>query len=178
MTPTPNRVTHYKGMWFKGHHYRVHKVDENRQTFDYGIASYFTIDFQSHVHDANIKTYTIRYYGLVEDILELNFRSFKEVLFNVRWFRNTRVGNHPTTYIHENDFCIIDHTRFEKTSEPYVFPDQCEQIFLCHHPIEQSKSFVIEYNPISIRVVQPSNYDQRIPEQMESDGGIDDEFNE
>ena len=102
----------------------------------------------------------------MEDILEPNFISFKEVLFNARWFRNIVVGNRPTTYIHENDFCIIDHTRFEKTSEPYVFPDQCEKIFLCHHPIEQSKSFVIEYNPRSVRVVQPSNYDQPNLEQM------------
>ena len=57
--PEENRVTHYKGMWFKGHHYCVHKVDENRLTFDCGIASYFTVDFQSHVHDENIKTDTL-----------------------------------------------------------------------------------------------------------------------
>ena len=113
----------------------------------------------------------------MEDILEINFRSFKEVLFNARWFRNIVVGNRPTTYIHENDFCIIDHTRFEKTSESYVFPYQCEKIFLCHHPIEQSKSFVIEYNPRSIRVVQLSSYDQPNLEQMAS-SGADNEFNE
>ena len=45
--PCDNKVTHYKGMWYKGHHYRVRKVDENRQAFDYGIAAYFTIDCQS-----------------------------------------------------------------------------------------------------------------------------------
>ena len=75
--PEENTVTHYKGMWYKGFHYRVQKVHENWQTFDCGIAAYFTVDCQSHVRDGNLKTDTLQYYGLVEDILELNFRSFK-----------------------------------------------------------------------------------------------------
>ena len=57
--PEENRATHHKGMRYTGRHYRVRKVDENRQTFDCGIASYFTVDFQSHVHDENIKTDTL-----------------------------------------------------------------------------------------------------------------------
>jgi len=172
-----NKVTHYKGLWCKGRHYRVRKLDENRKTIDCGIATYFIVDFQSHVRDGNIKTDTLRYYGLIEDILELNFRSFKVVLFEAKWFRNIVVGNHPTTYMHENGFCIINHTRFEQTDEPYVFPDQCEQIFLCCHPTERSKSFVIEYNPRSIRVFQPSHEEQPISAEMSSNGSSDDEFN-
>ena len=27
--PEENKVTHYKGMWYKGFHYRVQKVHEN-----------------------------------------------------------------------------------------------------------------------------------------------------
>jgi len=114
----------------------------------------------------------------VQDILEHNFKSFKVVLFNAILFRNIVAGNHPTTYMHENGFCIIDHTRFEQTDEPYVFPDQCEQIFLCHHPTKWSKSFVIEYNPRSVRVLQRSNDDQPIPEKMSSDGSSDEEVDE
>jgi len=57
--PEENMVTHYKGMWCKGRHYRVQKVDENRQTFDCGIVEYFIVDCQSHVHDENIKTDTL-----------------------------------------------------------------------------------------------------------------------
>ena len=91
------------------------------------------------------------------------------LLFNAVWFRNTVVGNHPTTYMHENGFCIINYSRFEQTDEPYLFPDQCEQIFLCCHPTECSKSFVIEYNPRSIRSFQHLHEDHPILEQMSSD---------
>ena len=124
--PEENKVTHYKGMWYKGHHYSVWKIDENRQTFDCGIAAYFTVDCQTHVRDGDIIIDTLRYYGLVEYILELNFIYFKVVLFNAKWFRNIVAGNHPTTYMHENGFCIINHSRFKKTDEPYVFPNQYE----------------------------------------------------
>ena len=87
------------------------------------------------------------------------------------------VGNHPTTYMHENGFCIINHSRFKKTDEPYVFFDQCEQKFLCRHLIECSKSFVIGYNTRSIRAFQYLHEDQPIVEKMSFDDSSDDEVN-
>ena len=93
------------------------------------------------------------------------------------WLINIMVGNHPKTYMHENRFCNINHSRCEQTDEPYVFPDQCEQIFLCCHPSECSKSFFIEYNPISIRSFQHLHEDHPILEKMSFDDSLYDEAN-
>ena len=51
------------------------------------------------------------------------------------------------------------------------------QIFLCHHPTNCSKSFVIEYNPRSIRSFQHLHEEHHILEQMSSDDSSDDEAN-
>ncbi|KAH9324812.1 hypothetical protein KI387_004990, partial [Taxus chinensis] len=134
-------VTHYKSMWAYGKHFRIEKMDKLRCTFDCGISAYFDV-----VDSGNIETKT-KYYGILEDIMELDFRAFRKVIFLVKWFSLIEKGNNRTIYMHDNGFPMIKTSDFMDTDEPYVFPEQCEQIFIIQDMQNPNWSSVIEHNP-------------------------------
>lgn len=139
-------------MWNFGHHYRIRKVDEKRQTYDCGVSASFEVECRSHANDRQPITSTLRYYGVLEDIIELDFMSFKKVIFRVEWYKLIEVGEEKTILLHNNGFHMINTSRFEATSEPYVFPSQCDQIFLIPNLEQPGWSFVIDYDPRGRRV--------------------------
>jgi len=84
---------------------------------------------------------------VLEDIIELDFMSFKKVIFHVEWYKLIKVGEEKTILLHNNIFHMINTSRFEATSEPYVFPSQCHQNFLIPNSKSLCWSFVIDYDP-------------------------------
>ena len=139
-------------MWSNGHHFRIKRVDDKRKTYDCGISASFEVECRSHANDRQPITSTLRYYGVLEDIIELDFISFKKVLFCVQWYKLIKVGEEKTILLHNNGFNMINTSRFEATSEPYVFPNQCDQIFLIPNLEQHDWSFVIDYDPRGRRV--------------------------
>jgi hypothetical protein len=78
--------------------------------------------------DRNLEETENRYYGLLEDIIECDFNSFKIVLFEVKWYR-LRIHEHDserTVIEHDNGFTMVNTRAFEPGTEPYVLPSQCE----------------------------------------------------
>ena len=75
------------------------------------------------------------------------------------------------------DFVSSTIVGLSKQMNHKFFSYQCEQKFLCHHPIKCSKSFVLEYNTLSIRAFQHLHEDQPILEKISSDDSSNDEFN-
>jgi DUF2075 family protein len=61
-------------MWSHGWHFRVRHVDEWRTTCDSCIACWFT---------EKIDGLEVDYVGIIEEILEVDFRSFKTLLLKV-----------------------------------------------------------------------------------------------
>ncbi len=76
-----NFVAHiYTTMWSYGRHFQVHHVDERRTTCDSCIACWFKEEPDGSEVD---------YVGIIEEVLEVDFKSFKTLLLKVQWFRNT-----------------------------------------------------------------------------------------
>ena len=140
-------------MWNFGHHFHIKKVDEKRQTNDCGVSTSFEVECCSHANDRQPVISTLQYYGEVEDIIELDFVSFKKVIFHVEWYKLIKVGEEKTIFQHNNGFSMINTSRFEATSEPsYVFPNQCDQMFLIPNLEQPGWSFAIDYDPRGRRV--------------------------
>jgi hypothetical protein len=64
----------YNAMWSYGRHFRVCHVDEQRTACDFCIACRF-----KEKHDG----LEVDYVGIIEEILEVDFRSFKTLLLKV-----------------------------------------------------------------------------------------------
>ena len=85
----------------------------------------------------------------MEDILQCDFKSFKVVLFIVKWYKLRLNQCDPNRKIieHDNGFIMLNTRFFEPGTKPYVLPSQCEQVFYSEVPSKVGWSFVVRHNP-------------------------------
>ena len=78
--------------------------------------------------DKNIIEGNLQYVGKIQEIIELDYRSFKCCIFKCRWYEAfERTRRHDT----HSGFFSIESSRFlPKDKEPYVLPIHCEQVFI------------------------------------------------
>jgi hypothetical protein len=69
----------------------------------------------------------------LDDIIERDFKSFKIILFEVKWYHLWINERDPEGIViqHENGFTMVNTMTFELGLESYVLPIQCEQVFYC-----------------------------------------------
>ena len=112
-----------------GCRYRIKKLDETKKKSDCGISAIFEVTNVSFRSDRHPELSKNRHYGYLEDILQCDFKSFKVVMFVVKWCR-LRLNQHDLdrTIIeqYDNGFTMVNTTLFEPGTDPYVLPCQCE----------------------------------------------------
>ena len=121
-----------------------------KKTCDFGISVVFAVTNISSRTDIHPQRSENRYYGILDDILECDFNSFKVVLFVVKWFRLrlNRNDSYRTVIEHDSGFTMINTRSFEPVGdEPYVLPSQCEQVFYFGVPHKPGWSFVVRHDP-------------------------------
>jgi hypothetical protein len=122
-------------MWSYGRHFQVRHVDEQRTTCDSCTACRFKEEFDGLEVD---------YVGIIEEILEVDFRSFKTLLLKVQWFHNI-------VRLEDCLFCSIDTSKIFgdgcMSDQPFVFPNEVEQVFLAKDRLNPKRSFVLQDNP-------------------------------
>lgn len=158
-------VTTRSAMWVQGRHFRVQEGDDKKKaTMDSGVMVNFTMDFRSSRHDQNIVRAMVPYYGKLEEIVVLEYKSEMEmevVLFKCRWFKSNMRGPNATLVEDECGFTRLRTSTSSTlrqdwaTSDPFAFPHQVEQCFYLPYPeMEEEWSIVIPYTPRSRSVVQ------------------------
>jgi hypothetical protein len=114
---------------------RVRHVDDRRTTCDFCIACWFKEELDGSEVD---------YVGIIEEILEVDFRSFKTLLLKVQCFCNT-------AQLEDCLFCSIYTFKFfgdgRMSDQPFVFPNEVEQVFLAKDKFKPKRSFVLQDNP-------------------------------
>ena len=84
----------------------------------------------------------------MEDIIQCDFKSFKVVLFVVKWYR-LRLNQRDldrTIIEHDNGFTMVNTRLFETRTEPCVLPIQCEQVFYSEVLGKAGWSFVVRHD--------------------------------
>lgn len=135
-------------MWAYGNHYRIESIDNRRVTMDSVIVASFKQQSRASVRDANVIGDELTYIGVLEDILGVNYRIFKTIIFKVRWFQTTYRGSNATIRKEENGFYAVDSTKvLGGHDEPFVFPRHCQQAFFFADVVEQNWLTVVHVNP-------------------------------
>jgi len=80
-------LKYHKDLWCNGHKFCIKKLDDKKKTFDCGIIAVFQVTNVSSISDRNLEVSENRYYGYLTDKLECDFKSFKLVMFEVKWYR-------------------------------------------------------------------------------------------
>ena len=68
-----------------GGRYRIKKLDETKKTSNSGVLAVFEVTNVSSRTERHPQVLENRYYGYLEDIIQCDFKSFKVVLFVVKW---------------------------------------------------------------------------------------------
>ena len=99
-------------------------MDETKKTSYCGISKVFEVTNVSSISDRHPELSENRYYGYLEDIIQCDFKSFKVVLFVVKWYRLQLNQRDPDRTIieHDNGFTMVNTRLFELGTEPYVLP--------------------------------------------------------
>ncbi|KAL3679015.1 hypothetical protein R1sor_021971 [Riccia sorocarpa] len=145
-------ATSYNQCWHNGRHFRVRHLDGKKTgTTDCGVMGTWTQDFRSSGHDQNLERASMAYYGRLEEILEMDFLDFTQVLFSCRWYRSQVRGTRPTLEMDESGIQRVKTTQTlpigRLSDEPFCYPSLVEQCFYveCSHDVDWS--FVIPYIP-------------------------------
>ena len=114
-----------------GCRYHIKKLDERKKTLDCGISAVFEVINVSSRSDRHPKLLENRYYGCLEDIIQCDFKSFKVVLFVVKWYRlrSNQCDPDRTIIEHDNGFTMESTMFFSQERIPMFFQANVNRYF-------------------------------------------------
>ncbi|XP_076888439.1 uncharacterized protein LOC143538874 [Bidens hawaiensis] len=152
-------VKSYQGYDINGYTYYTEKQDEKSATQNRGvtiIAS--TTEFDRMNGDTSIRIAANSYYGVIEEIWELNYYEFTIPLFKCKW-----VNNRTGVKVDEHGFTIVDLTIEGYKSKPFILASQATQVFFVKDPTKPKSHIVLQGKRRILgvdHVVDEEEYDQ------------------
>ena len=105
----------------------------SKTTQNSGVSMKAVTKFRSSVNNTNFVSEEVPYYGIVKQILELDYHDFKVVVFNCDWVRieNTNsIRVDPETNLRYVNLERLMRTTKE-SDEPFILASQASQVFYC-----------------------------------------------
>ena len=149
----PNRhVFKHSGYIINGIHFDTKDRDTRRTTQNSGVSIIAkTMQFSS-AKDKNPVFCDIVYYGIVKEIWELYYVSFRIPVFLCDWVdinNGVRVDINNSVLVDKNGFTLVNLGRLGHKEESFIMASQAKQVFYVSHNIkERSWSHVL---PTQIR---------------------------
>ncbi|KAK5845479.1 hypothetical protein PVK06_001668 [Gossypium arboreum] len=140
----------YSGFIMNGFRFHTKYRERLRRTQNCGVVVNSLITSDASARDSNPVEGSVEYYGLLTDIIELDYYGkWKVVLFRCEWAdANTARGikNDQFGFIMVN-FSRLIHTGEHLIDEPYVFSSQVKQVFYSKDPIDEGWYVVLRNTP-------------------------------
>ncbi|WMV20184.1 hypothetical protein MTR67_013569 [Solanum verrucosum] len=141
-------VLHYNGYIVNGYRFHAEAYDKNLWTQNYGVVDVGETD----KHSDNID-----YYGVLTDVLELQFMDRRVVLFECKWF--DAYDKTKGVKIDEYGIVSVNLGRFLKINEPFVLAEQASQVFYANDNSNRGVSRTdIPFSPSTDQVMQYNQF--------------------
>ena len=115
-------------MWACGHHFHAEDVDDGYMTQDNGVEVNFNQSSLASHHDQSLMQGTLGYVGKIQEIIQVDFSSFKFVIFRCKWWDTFNQNN--VNEDHDSGLISINSRKmWHEAREPYVFPKHCKYAF-------------------------------------------------
>ena len=115
-------------------------IDINRTTYDSGVSA--TFDQETVAGSGQFQKYT--YYGHINKILAIGYRSFELYILDVTCYQSVTGGQRPSIKVAQNGFVVVDSRRlWLDRRDTFVFFYQCDQVF--YHPFTWRFKLVVCY---------------------------------
>ena len=147
-------ATRYRSMYGYGYHYRVRSSESGLKTSDSGIAATFLRECRFGLRDRNPIIAPVEYVGHLEEIVELNYNIFRQVVLIGTWVKANYRGANATVKKDNFGFTIAN---FSQTipfgRDSFAFPQQVEQVFFSDCLEAPGWKVVVRTKPRGRRVV-------------------------
>ncbi|KAK5777283.1 hypothetical protein PVK06_045250 [Gossypium arboreum] len=180
----------YSAFLINGYRFHAKYRERMRRTQNYGVVVNSSITSYTSARDSNPVEGNVEYYGLLTDIIELDYYGrWKVVLFRCDWADvNTARGIKKDQFgFTMLNFSHLIHTGQQLMDEPYVFSSQVKQVFYSKDPTDEGWYVVLRNTPRDLfdmgngsrdDIVERSekspfpeqNLDENIPSTNESSG--------
>ena len=134
------KVKSYQGFDINGYTFYT-KVQDEKSTMQNSAVTVIasTTEFDMTNHDSRVRIATDSYYGVIEEIWELNYSSFTVPLFRCKW-----VNNRTGVKIDEHGFTLVDLTTNGYASEPFILAKLVTQVFYVKDPSKPRYHIVLQ----------------------------------
>lgn len=133
-------VKQYKGFIINGFRFHTKHLEHKRKTQNSGVMLEAMTNSFSSARDSNHVIGDVTYYGVLNDIIELEYSFDKKVvLFDCDWISNGRRKR-----IDENGFTLLNFKGLKPHNEPFILASQAQQVFYVEDPIDKGWHVMIK----------------------------------
>ncbi|KAI3706869.1 hypothetical protein L6452_24902 [Arctium lappa] len=152
-------VSSYQGYDINGYTFYTKRQDEKSTMQNSGVTLIATTtEYDRSNNDARSRIAKKSYYGVIQEIWELEYNFFSIPLFKCKWVENQR-----GVKVDNDGFTIVDLSRDAYASEPFILAKQASQVFFVEDP-KDSKWHIVLHGKRNIvgveNVVDEEEYDQ------------------
>ncbi|KAJ9536255.1 hypothetical protein OSB04_un000555 [Centaurea solstitialis] len=152
-------VSTYQGYDINGYTFYTKKQDDKSTLQNSGVTLIATTtEFSGSNNEARSKIAKDSYYGVIQEIWELDYTLFTVPLFKCKWVENRR-----GVKVDNDGFTIVDLSRDGYVSEPFILAKQASQVFFVEDP-KDSKWHIVLHGKRHIlgveNVTDEDEYDQ------------------
>lgn len=123
----------YNAYSVNGYVFHTLDAEMNKTTQNSGVSMKALTSFRSSVGDTNLVHEEASYYGVIKQILELDYHDFKQVVFYCDW---VRIEDKHGCYVDPaTNLIYVNLRRLQRNSkegdEPFILASQGTQVFYC-----------------------------------------------
>ncbi|KAA0068139.1 transposase [Cucumis melo var. makuwa] len=135
--PHPS-VIKYNSYVINGCRYHTESYDKNRSVQNSGVSLVAKTMQVSSSKDKNSIIGDMSFYGVIQDIWELNYNTFNVAVFRCDW-----VENNNSMKIYDLGFVLVDLKRIGHKSDSFIMATQARQVFYVEDPSDARWSIVL-----------------------------------
>ncbi|CAN1224932.1 hypothetical protein LINPERPRIM_LOCUS2370 [Linum perenne] len=141
---SPNNIIRkFNGYIVEGYRFHTKELENRRKTQNSGVMVTAGTHSFSSARDRNPIYSEISYYGVIQDIIELDYWVGKKVvLFKCDWVSSGR-GLKQDEY----GFTLVNFSHRMSDSEPFILASQAQQVFYVTDPMNEDWKVVIKTTP-------------------------------
>ncbi|XP_074323278.1 uncharacterized protein LOC141660213 [Apium graveolens] len=131
-------VLTYQGYLVNGVRYFTKERDDICVVQNSGVSVIAKAVQVSSAKDLNPVESYLTFYGIIQEIWELDYHAFKAPLFLYKW-----ASNDKGIRVYDLGFTLVDFSRQGHKKDKYVFVDQVKQVFYLEDPVDATWSIVL-----------------------------------
>lgn len=145
-------VNKYKGYLTNGYRFHTKSMENERTTQNSGVCMEAQTMMRSSSKDANPILQTTTFYGVVEEIITLDYFCMEYTLFKCNWIdvynkRGIKTDDLGFTMVNMKKFLSQNHWQ----DDPFILASQAKQVFYVQDPVETDWYVVLTCPPKGLR---------------------------